>query len=150
VGLSVMGLLQKWFHLNVSKLLIISVGLVALGLPLLRKEAYKHELFRMLFLSALLIWVVIFNHKAEPQTFIIAISGVAIWYFSRPTTAVSLTLACLAFVLTTLSHTDLFPRFLRNGFVVPYGLKVVPCILIWCRAIYDLLCLSYGPRSSRT
>lgn len=138
VGLSVMGVLQKWFGLNVSKPLAISMGLVMLCLPLLRKEAYRHDQFRMLFLSALLIWVVIFNHKAEPQTFVIAISGVAIWYFSRPTTAVSFALACFAFVLTTVSHTDLFPRFLRNEFVVPYRLMVAPCILVWCRAIYEL------------
>ena len=150
VGFSVMGWLQTWFYLNVSKTLIICVGLVILCLPLLRNGAYEHDIFRMIFLAALLMWVVIFNPKAEKQTFILAVSGVAIWYFSQPTTAVSLTFACFAFVLTTLSSTDLFPRFLRDEFVDPYVLKVVPCILIWCRAIYDLLFLSYSPRPDRT
>jgi hypothetical protein len=96
------------------------------------------------------MWVVIFNHKAEGQTFIIAINGVAIWYFSQPTTPVTRTLACSAFILTTLSSTDLFPQFLKDEFVVPYVLKAVPCILIWCRAIYDLLFLSNSPRPART
>lgn len=150
VGFSVMGWLQTWFNLSVSKTLIICGGLVVLCLPLLRKEAYEHDLFRTIFLAALLIWVVIFNPKAEKQTFILAVSGVAIWYFSQPTTAVSTTFACFAFILTTLSSTDLFPRFLKDEFVVPYVLKVVPCILIWFRAIYDLLILSYSPRPART
>lgn len=150
LGFSVMGLLATWFYLSVPKILIICVGFVVLCLPLLRKEAYGHDLFRMIFLAALLMWVVIFNHKAEKQTFIIAVSGIAIWYFAQPTTAVNLTLACFAFILTTLSSTDLFPRFLKDEFVVPYVLKVVPCILIWCKAIYDLLFLSYSPRPART
>jgi len=149
-GYSVMGLLETWFHLSVSKTLIICVGLGVLCLPLLRKEAYGHDLFRMIFLAALLMWVVIFNHKAEKQTFIIAVSGVAIWYFSQPTTPISRTLAYFAYILTTLSSTDLFPQFLKDEFVVPYVLKTVPCILIWCRAIYDLLFLSYSPRPART
>jgi hypothetical protein len=44
-----------------------------------------------------------------------------------------------ALILTSLSPTDLFPKFLRDGYVEPLMLKVFPCILIWLKIIWDLL-----------
>ena len=45
-------------------------------------------------------------------------------------------LLIFAFILTSLSPTDLFPRFIRNEVIVPYALKVLPCIVIWLRIQY--------------
>jgi hypothetical protein len=81
--------------------------------------------------------VVIFNHKAESPTFIIAISGVAIWFFSQPRNTVNIVLLALALVLTQLSPTDLFPSSIKSSVFIPYVLKVVPIILIWIKLLYD-------------
>jgi hypothetical protein len=45
----------------------------------------------------------------------------------------------LLFVLTILSPTDLFPRYLRNEFVVPYSLKALPCVIVYLKILADMI-----------
>jgi hypothetical protein len=138
-GLSVMGVMHNWFGIHVDKVIVLTVAAILFMLPFIRIGRYGDYLFRVAILCSILIWVVIFNHMAESPTFIIAMSGVAIWFFSQPFSRVNLVLAVSAFVLTSLSPTDIFPESFRDGFFVPWCIKVVPCILIWGKIIYDLL-----------
>jgi len=137
-GFSVMAWLRVWFGWNANKLAVVFAGLVILLFPLLRVKAWKAFHFRFYYLASVLIWVVIFNHKAESATFIIASSGVALWYFNSPKTFLNNLLAILVLVFTILSPTDLFPAYLRTNYVIPYLLKVFPCILVWLKLQYDL------------
>jgi hypothetical protein len=133
VGLSVQGWLQTWFGWTPSKTLITLAGLsifmasvLAAG-PAARQAPY----YRILAWASLLLWVVIFNHKAESPTYIIAMTGVALWYGSSEKKTWEKALCWTAFVLTSLSPTDIFPRGLREHWVQPYVLKALPCIVIW-------------------
>jgi len=75
--------------------------------------------------------VVIFNYKAESSTYIIAITGIAIWFFSQTKTRLNLLLIGLTFIFTILSPGDIFPHFIKEFFArMPY-LKVVFPILIF-------------------
>lgn len=130
-GLSVMGWLKTWFSIDLNKNLVVLTGLLMLLLPYLRIRLYKSEAFRFLALYALLIWVVIFNHKAESSTFIIAMSGVVLWFIQSGKSILHYSLFLLAFIFTSLSPTDLFPRSIREDMVIPYVLKAIPCIWIW-------------------
>ncbi|MFK8006522.1 MAG: glycosyltransferase family 87 protein [Saprospiraceae bacterium] len=137
-GYSVMGWLQSWFGLQVSKNVIVLLGVVLFCLPLVKLKHYSNYDFRWRLLVSILIWVVIFNHKAESPTFVIAMSGVGIWYFFSEKTRMNLALVILVFVFTSLSPTDLFPRFLREQFVIPYVMKAVFCIFIWGKIIWEM------------
>jgi hypothetical protein len=137
-GYSVMGWLQSWFGLEVSKNVIVLLGVVLFCLPLVKFKNYLNDELRWRLLVSILIWVVIFNHKAESPTFVIAMSGVGIWYFFSEKTRMNLALVILAFVFTSLSPTDLFPRFLREQFVIPYVMKAVFCIFIWGKVIWEM------------
>jgi hypothetical protein len=147
-GLSVIGWLKIWFSLNVNKTVVNLAGMALFCLPLLRIKQYGNFVFRALMLASVLIWVVIFNHRAESPTFIIAIAGVAVWYYLQAPGKLNYVLLVLAFVFTTLSPTDLFPKFIRDNYFWPYVVKVVPCILIWGKIIYDLLLTELTPRPS--
>jgi hypothetical protein len=136
-GLSIMSWLQSWFHLNPPKMIVALVGVALFCWPLTDVQRYRDFNFRLLFLCNVLIWVVIFNHKAESSTYVIAVCGVALWYFSRPTRP-NLVLVSVAFIFTCLSPTDVFPSSLSATFFVPYSIKAVPCILIWGKTIYEL------------
>ncbi|MFN4080324.1 MAG: glycosyltransferase family 87 protein [Saprospiraceae bacterium] len=137
MGLSVQGWLASWFDLYPDKTRVTLIG-GALGLlPLLRRSAYHSRTYRYFSLSAWLIWSVIFNHKAESPTFIIAMAGVAIWYHAQPRTHTNTALLTLAFVFTSLSVTDLFPAWVKQNWFEPYVVKAVPCILIWAKITAD-------------
>ncbi|MCY7409525.1 MAG: DUF2029 domain-containing protein [Chitinophagales bacterium] len=145
-GISVMGWLHTWFHFDPPKNVITLLGIAIFCLPLLFYKRFGEEIFRNLFLSSILIWVIIFNHKAESATFIIAVCGIAIWYFMQQRTTLNFILLLLAFIFTMLSPTDLFPPVVRNSFMVPYTMKVFPCILIWLKIIWEMMVASYKPR----
>jgi hypothetical protein len=57
----------------------------------------------------------------------------------------NLTLLFIAFIFTSLSPTDIFPRFIKDQFFLPYLIKVVPCILIWLKIIYEMTLLQFKP-----
>jgi len=138
-GLSVMGWLNAWFGWAGNKLFIVGLGVLLFLVPLLRFKQYANPHFRLLMLVSILLWTVIFNHKAESPTFIIAFSGVAIWFFSGNKSPLNLVLFVMAFIFTTISPTDLFPKVVRNEFIEPFQMKVFPCILIWLKVLYDLM-----------
>lgn len=143
VGLSVMGWLQTWFGYNGSKTLITLAGVVLFCLPLIKVQQYGDYTFRLLLTASVLLWVIIFNHKAESPTFVIAIAGAALWYFMQSKNTAALVLIVLAFVFTSLSPTDLFPPPVRKQFIEPYVLKAVPCIFIWGVLIYQMMFKKY-------
>lgn len=138
-GYSVMGWLQSWFGIQFNKMILVALGAVTFCIPFLKFKMYKNFNFRLLMLSSVLLWIVIFNHKAESPTFIIAMAGVSIWFFISDKNKLNILLFILAIVFTSLSPTDLFPRFIRNEWLEPYTIKALPCIFIWFKVIYDLM-----------
>jgi hypothetical protein len=138
-GLSVIGWLHTWFHVNVPKNLVVAAGAVIFLIPFIKYKLYETFYFRVLIVCSILIWVVIFNHKAESPTFIIAASGAALWYFSKPRKIGDLLLLFSVLLFTVLSPTEIFPRYVRQHFVNPYMLKAVPCIFVWFRIIHELI-----------
>jgi len=137
VGLSFMAWLHSWFGLNISKNQILLVGAFLLMVPLLRFSAYGNTKFRLLLMSSVLLWVVLFNHMAESPTFIIAVSGVALWYFSQPVSITNRILLAMVFIFSCLSPTDIMPHYVRQHFIKPYVLMAVPCIFVWFKIQFD-------------
>lgn len=148
LGLSVAGGLEAWFGATPDKMLITIAGVVLFCLAYLNLKAWQQPGFKILLLASALIWTVIFNHKAESPTFIIAVAGVALWYFAQKPSTLNLVLLLLVFVFTCLSPTDLFPRSIRTDIIIPYQLKVLPCILVWLKILYDQL--TYKPLNFAT
>jgi len=136
-GLSVMGILVSWWHLDAAKNIVTAAGIVLFLLPLVYVRYYRDLHFRLLYLANLLIWMVIFNHKAESPTFVIVMAGIGIWYFSQQPDVLDKVLMILSFLLITMSVSDLVPAAVRNDFIRPYGIKVVMAIVIWCRILYE-------------
>ena len=139
VGISVMGWLRSWFGLALPKTWVVlaGFGLLVGSIFAARRRADLPET-RALAWASVLIWVVIFNHKAESPTFVVALCGVALWFWSSPKTLWEQVLLWSAFVFASLSPTDVFPKTLRDTLVAPYALKAVPCIIIWFLITYRL------------
>jgi Glycosyltransferase family 87 len=107
-GLSVDGWLHSWFHIGITKNLVLIIGIFIFVIPLFKIRNYQDKLFRILLLSSILIQVVVFNFKAESPTYIIAVSGVVFWYFMQERKIENLILLILVFLFTSLSATELF------------------------------------------
>ena len=137
-GLSVMGILQSDLTSGVSNKITMLAGILLFLIPLCQIKKYRIYEFRLLVLSSMLIWVVIFNYKAESSTYIIAVCGIAIWFFSQKKSNVNVIIIILTFICTILSPGDLFPHFIKDLIVrLPY-LKAVFPILIFGIVSFDL------------
>jgi hypothetical protein len=138
-GVSAMSVLQSWFGLTPPRAVVAAAGLAITLLPLARVRDYPLVGFRMLLVAALMLWMVAFNHKAEPNTFVIAVAGVAVWYLAGPRSWLRDTMVALVVLLTCLSTTSIFPMVVRRALISPYSLRVVPCIVVWVIAVAELL-----------
>jgi hypothetical protein len=147
-GISVAGWLHTWFGIDARGLVSV-VGLALFLAPFIRYKLYRDELYKILTLAGMLIWVIIFNHKAESPTYIIAVTGVGIWYFASPRAGWHTALMLLVLVFTCLSGTDFFPPYVKKHFVYPYDIKAVPCIIVWCVIFAELLAIRPGLKVGR-
>ncbi len=139
IGISVMGIVQGLVHNDASKHLIQIAGaiifLITFIIVLLKKN---YEDVKYYFLANVMIWMVIFNQVAESSTYIIAATGVLIWFASSKRNWLDIILFSLFLIITVLSPTDLFPKYLRENYVVPYSLKALPCFLVWIKIQFRL------------
>ena len=138
-NISFMGFMKKVFNVQIHVLVAVAFGAFMLGLILLRRSQYDSLTYKLLLFSDLLLCLVLFNTNVESPTFIIAFVGVAIWFILVEKSNLNLFLFIFAMILTSFSPTDIFPKFLREQYVKPYALKVLPCIFIWIDITIRLL-----------
>ena len=146
---SLLGLVRKISHVaTYSDLWLIIPGLVAFGYPYLRISQYKNDAFRYALLASVLMFVVLFSTGSESSTYIIALLGVAIWYITAPwkRNRWDIALMVFAFILTSMSPSDLFPAFIRKNYVQPYALKALPCVLVWFKLVYEMAVRDYAEK----
>jgi hypothetical protein len=117
-GMSMMKLLRMiipgaWPNWPVQ---LLGTGLLLLPL-VLRRARWRDLEFRRTFLCSLLIYAVIFNHRAERSSFVIAVAGIAIWYATGPAVLWRTALLILSIA----------------------GLREAPCVLAWIVIQTELL-----------
>lgn len=144
--LSVLGMVRRIFKIeNLHNYLITIPAAIMLLLPYLRVSQYKHVYYRLSYLALLLISVVIFSTSAESPTYVIAVTGVAIWFVVQavPKAKWVYLLLIFAMIVTTFSVTDVFPHSVRVNFFIAYALKALPCFCVWLVLLYQLLFKKY-------
>lgn len=138
---SVMGMARKIAFPQMSNLVVLIPGVLLFALSYIRTNLFSKLNYQLLIVASTLIFPVIFSTGSESPTYIIAFVGVAIWFINaeRPFSKLDIGLMIFAFILTSLSPSDLFPRYLKDHYVMPYALKALPCLLIWLKIIYEAL-----------
>ena len=110
-------------------------------MPLYRFSKLNNLKYQLTYLAQILIGVVIFSSSAESPTYVIAVVGFAIWYVlyaPKPPLWLYLLLV-LTLLLTVFTPTNLFPRYLREAYVLKYSLKTLPCFIAWLLISFNLL-----------
>jgi hypothetical protein len=146
--ISVMGMIRRILtNPNIPNSWVILPAAVLHVIPLIRyKQRFAHLSFRLSYLAFALIGVVLFSSSAESATYVIAMTGVAIWFVlqkERNTWIVALLI--FALVITSLSPTDLFPHQWERAFIRKYSFKALPCFLIWLVLAYQLIKNEFKP-----
>ncbi len=144
--LSVLGMIRRIFKIeNLHNYFITIPAGTLLLLPYIRIKQYKNLYYRLSALALLLISVVIYSTSAESPTYVIAVTGVALWFIVQPIPIAKWVYAMLLFaiIVTTFSVTDIFPHTVRVNFFIAYALKALPCFCVWLVLLYQLLFKKY-------
>jgi hypothetical protein len=132
-GFTVMRMIELTTHAGLPNWPIQLAGVLILLAPVVVQRWRWHDWdLRRLYLCSVLVFCVIFNHQAESPTFVIALTGVAIWFASIPRPS-RWEWAMLGFVVvfTILASSDLMPRSIQRDFFDRYRFKTVPLIVVW-------------------
>jgi hypothetical protein len=113
-------------------------GTVLLMSTLARWRNWSDASFRLRFLCALLVYMVIFNHQSESPSFVIAVTGIAIWFVVTPRTWWHTTVLVLTILIVSISSTDITPKSWQRDIFVRYRLKTIPCTIAWLTMIWEL------------
>lgn len=133
----VMQQLRIWLGVSWPNWPVQLAGTVLLMLPLVRWREWRHEDFRLRFLCSLLVYMVIFNHQSESPSFVIAVTGIAIWFVTTPRNWWHDTVMVLTLIVVSLSSTDITPKSWQQHFFVHYRLKTVPCTIAWLTMLWE-------------
>ena len=140
-NVSLLGIVRKVSQCaTYSDLWLMIPGMVLFALPYLRFNQYQHAAFRQTILASVLMFIILFATSSENYGYIIAMTGVAIWYTAAPwkRSKWDVALMVLAFILTSMSSSDLFYKPLWREVIKPYSLKALPVTIIWLKLTYEL------------
>ncbi|MEO6209389.1 MAG: glycosyltransferase family 87 protein [Gemmatimonadaceae bacterium] len=114
-------------------------GTLLLMSPLAKSSNWEYAAFRVRFLATLLVYMVIFNHQSESPSFVIAVTGIAIWFVSTPRSWWHTTVMVLTILIVSISSTDITPKSWQRNFFVHYRLKTIPCTVAWLTMMWELM-----------
>lgn len=138
---SLMGIVRRVLgNADISNFTFLLPGMAVFALPYIRTSQYKHLPFQLMILASTLLFIVLFSSGSESPTYIIAIAGVMIWFIMQKVkTPFDIGLLIFVLILTCFSFSDLFPRFIKDDYIMKYSLKALPCCIVWFRVIYELM-----------
>lgn len=138
---SLMGIVRRILgDASISNLLFLVPGAALFMLPYIRVKQYKFLPFQLLILCSSLLFIVLFSSGSESPTFIIAVAGVMLWFLIQKNRSYyTWFLLFFVLILTCFSFSDLFPKFIKENYIMKYSLKALPCCFVWFRIIYELL-----------
>lgn len=138
---SLMGIVRRVLgKADISNFVFLIPGVLVFALPYLRIKQYKFLPFQLLILVSTLLFIVLFSSSSESPTYIIAVSGVMIWFIiQKDRTPFVWFLLVFVMILTCFSFSDIFPKYVKENYIVKYSLKALPCCFVWFRVIFELL-----------
>jgi hypothetical protein len=140
-GYALMEYLYLWFGADWPNWPVQLAGTALLLLPVAlggRGGQWGDLAFRRLFLCSLLVYMVLFNHQSERATFVIAFTGIAIWYVSGPSSRWRTAVMAFTLLVMVLHDVEIVPRGVKNEILIPYRIKGLPCLVAWLVMQWEL------------
>ena len=147
-NISALGMIRRVLgNPEYSDLWLLGPALVLFALPYLRIKQWRNEGFRMTLLASVLLFTVLFSTGSESSSYIIAISGVCVWYFAAPWQRgkADIWLLVFVFMLSSMGSSDLYPRVIKREYIQAYSLKALPCLIVWLKLCWEMMVKNYEP-----
>lgn len=144
-NVSILGFAHRVSGREFSDVWILLPAAILFVAPLFRYRQYSAGSYGWGITASALMSLILFSTGSESSGYIMALLGVALWYWSADwkRSGFDLFLLLFALVLGSFGHSDLMPKYLRQEFIRPYVLKAFPIMLVWLKQVYELLTRKY-------
>ncbi|MCZ2473631.1 glycosyltransferase family 87 protein [Aquirufa ecclesiirivi] len=143
----VMGMFRRWTgDGTLSNLWFLIPSMVLNLYVFFQIKKWKDVSFQLRIVAFVSIYLMLASTGTESPTLIMAFPGVGIWFVLGEKTKSRWALLLLTLLISSFSPTDLFPQWLRNEWVNPLGLMILPLFLVWLAIAWDLVKL--GPKET--
>lgn len=143
-NISTLGMVHKISGWWGSDLWMLVPAVVLFMLPAVRVRQFANEGFQWALVASVLMCIVLFSTGSESSGYIIAMTGVALWYVTAPwqrsRTDWWLMVAALVFASF---GSDFLPHSVRYSLIWPYALKALPVTIVWLKLIYEMCVRDY-------
>src|SRR5438045_6406645 len=104
----------------------------------LRRRDWNDRNVRLRFLGFVLVFCVVFNHRAERQSAVIALCGMVIWLLASPRSAWRTALFAVVYFLVGLTGATLMPDAIKR-LLAPEVRFSIPLTILWTVMLFDLV-----------
>jgi hypothetical protein len=108
------------------------------GALALRAWQWGERGVRLQFLALTLVFCVVFNHRAERQSAVIAVSGLVIWFLVRPRAVWRTTLFAIVYLLVDVTGADFVPATIKHA-LSPELRFTIPLTVAWLAIFGELV-----------
>jgi glycosyl transferase family 87 len=138
LGSSVIGLLREAGVLWPAWVVQLAACGIVVGVLLARHDRWAERSFQLQYLAFVLVFCVLFNHRAERQSSVIAISGLIIWILVAPRAGWRTALFVVVYSLVTLIGADVTPQIIKRA-LSPDARSAIPLTFAWLAILWDLV-----------
>ncbi len=118
---------------------------IVVGVLFLRMRDWKDRNPRLQFLGFVMVFCVVFNHRAERQSAVIALCGMIIWYLASARAAWRTALFAMVYVLVALTGSSAMPSAIKA--MLPPQLRFsVPLTILWLVMLCEQALVRRGRR----
>ena len=111
---------------------------IVIGVLVARRDRWSDRSFQLQYLAFVLVFCVLFNHRSEQQSSVIAISGLAIWILAAPRARWRTALFAIVYSLVTLIGADVTPLFIKRA-LSSEARFAIPLTFAWVGMLHDLM-----------
>lgn len=140
-NISAIGMIHRLSGADFSDLWILLPAMLLYAAPLLRRSGWECHRYQWGVVASSLMCVILFSTGSESSGYVIAMTGIGLWFFleeRRPWSKMAIVLLWGAFLICGFGGSDLLPRAISRGIVRAYALKALPVLLIWLRLSLSL------------
>jgi hypothetical protein len=116
---------------------LVAAAVVVAALAI-RLRDWDDRNVRLHFLALVLVFCVVFNHRSERQSAVIAIAGMIIWLLSGPRSAWRIALFSAVYALVALTGADFIPDLIKRA-LPPEARFTIPLTIGWLAVLGELV-----------
>ena len=111
--------------------------LIVLAVLILRMRDWNDRNLRLQFLGFVMVFCVVFNHRAERQSAVIALCGMVIWYLASRRSAWRTALFVILYLLVAVTGSSLVPDAIKH-ILAPQIRFSIPLTILWLVMLGEL------------